>query len=258
MTLTFVYPLFYMFANSLKDKAAYAMDKFNLPLSTFTFDNYATMISVFNIFLYFKNSMIVATASVVLILVFAVFASYAFAKLNFTGKKWFYLCIVGTMFIPGQVTMIPMYVLFAKMGLVNNFWSVILSYLAGGLPGAILLMTSNFRGISNEMIEAAKIDGCNYVQMISNIIVPMGMAAIAINIVFNFIGYWNDLFTPMILLQGMEVRTVMAALASVMQRYTGDPPYQLAGLMLSTAPALLIYIVFQKFIVKGLTVGSIK
>lgn len=258
MTLSFIYPLYYMAINSVKTKTAYMTNPFSLPLGDLSIINYITMISQFNILNNFKNSFIIASTSVILILMFAIFASYAFAKLRFTCKRPMYLLIISTMFIPGQVTMIPMYVAFAKVGLINSYWSVILAYLASSLPGTILLMTSNFRGISDEMIEAAKIDGCNYFQTIFNLIIPMGMSAIAISIVFSFIGFWNDLFTPMIFLQKMEMRTVVVALASIMSRYSGDPPYQFAGLMLSTVPVLLVYIVFQRFIVKGLTVGSIK
>ena len=169
-----------------------------------------------------------------------------------------YLFIVATMFIPGQITMIPIYVLFSKIGLVNNFLSVILVYLANGLPGAIMLITANFRAIPGEMLESSRMDGAGYFKVIWYIVVPMGKAAIAINVVMSFIGYWNDLFTPTILLQNEDVKTVMVALASLMGRYVGDPPYQMAGIMLAMVPAILVYVVFQRFIVKGLVVGAIK
>ena len=257
MTLSFVYPLYYMFINSLKTKTEYSIDPFTLPKEIFL-TNYATMISQFKIFLLFRNTAVVAVGSVVLLLVFGILSSYTFAKIKFKGRQWVYLAIVCTMFIPPQVTLIPAYVMFAKMNLVNNFWSVILSYLASSLPGAIMLLVSNFRGISNDMLEAAKIDGCNYLQTVRNIVVPMGLPVIAITIIFNFMFFWNDLFTPMILLQKMEVRTVIVALATLMTRYTSDPPYQLAGLMLSAVPAILVYIIFQRQIVKGMTMGSFR
>jgi ABC-type glycerol-3-phosphate transport system permease component len=141
---------------------------------------------------------------------------------------------------------------------VSTYWSVVLSYVALFLPECILLMTANFRGILGELLEAAEIDGCGYFQKVWNVVLPMGRAAIFLSIIFYFIMAWNDLFTPMIFLQSMEKRTVMVALAALMGRYTGAPTLQFAGLLLSAVPALAVYIVFQRQIIRGLSVGAIK
>ncbi len=258
LAVSFVYPLFYMLINSLKTRAGYGMDPFGLPKEALQVQNYLTMISQFKILALFRNTFIVCIATLVLLILFGVIASYAFAKLKFRGQRKLYLAIIMTIFIPAQVTMIPMYVMFSKMSLVNNFLSVILAYLAAFLPEAIMLMTANFRSIPNELIEASEIDGCRYLQIIQHVIIPVGRPAIFLTIIFYFIIMWNDLFTPMILLQKMDVRTVTVALATLIARYTGDPPFQFAGLMLSAIPALLVYIVFQRYIISGLTVGAIK
>ena len=119
-------------------------------------------------------------------------------------------------------------------------------------------MTSIFRGIPDEMLEAAVLDGADYFGILRYVIVPMGMPAIILTVIFYFIVTWNDLFTPMILLQNMEMRTVMVALASLISRYTGDPTFQFAGLILASIPAILIYAVFQQYIIKGISAGSAK
>ena len=258
LTLTFLYPLYYMLINSLKERTAYFVNPFGLPVGALQWQNYATMISQFQILNLFKNSLIVSAGTVVLLLVVCTFASYVFAKYRFRGRALIYIAVIATMFIPSQVTIIPLYVLFSKLGLVNTYWSVILSYLALFLPEAILLMTANFRGIIDELLEAAEIDGCGYFQRVWNVIVPMGRAAIFLSIIFYFITAWNDLFTPMIFLQSMDKRTVMVALAALMGRYTGAPTLQFAGLLLSAVPALVVYIIFQRQIIKGLSVGAIK
>ena len=258
LTVTFLYPLYYMLINSLKTRTAYYTNPFSLPVGTLQWENFSTMISQFQILNLFKNSFFVAAGTVILLLIVCVFASYVFAKYNFKGRGVIYLAVIATMFIPSQVTIIPLYVLFSRIGLVNTYWAVILSYVALFLPEAVLLMTSNFRGIINEMLEAAEIDGCGYFQRVRHVIVPMGRAAIFLSIIFYFITAWNDLFTPMIFLQSMDKRTVMVALAALMGRYTGAPTLQFAGLLLSAVPALVVYIIFQRQIIKGLTVGSIK
>ena len=258
LTVTFLYPLYYMLINSLKTRTAYYTNPFSLPAAPLQWENFATMVSQFQIFNLFKNSLIVSAGTVVLLLIVCVFASYVFAKYEFRGKSAVYLAVIATMFIPSQVTIIPLYVMFSKIGLVNRYWAVILSYLALFLPEAILLMTANFRGIINELLEAAEIDGCGYFQRVFHVIVPMGRAAIFLAIIFYFITAWNDLFTPMIFLQSMNKRTVMVALAALMGRYTGAPTLQFAGLLLSAIPALIVYIIFQRQIIRGLTVGAIK
>ena len=178
--------------------------------------------------------------------------------MRFKGRSFVYLFLISTMFIPAQVTMIPLYYLMSDLHLTNQLTSVILTYVATTLPGTILLMTTSFMGISDEMIEASVIDGAGYFSIVRHVIVPMGTAVIAINVIFNFLSASNDLFTPMILLQKFEKRTLMVALSAIMAPRNADPAYQQAGLLLSSLPSLMIYIVFSRFIVKGITVGSIK
>lgn len=258
MTLTFIYPLFYMAINSLKSRARYFSDPFGLPDLPLEWENFTTMVSQFRIFRLFWNSFVVSAGTVLLVLVVCTFASYIFAKYKFRGRNALYVTVIATMFIPSQVTIIPLYIMFSRLGLVNNYWSVILSYLALFLPEAVLLMTANFRGIIDELLEAAEIDGCGYLQRVWYIVVPMGQAAVFLSIIFYFITAWNDLFTPMIFLQSMDKRTVMVALAALMGRYTGAPTLQFAGLLLSAIPAILVYAVFQRHIIRGLSVGAIK
>ena len=257
LAFSFLYPLFFMFINSFKTKNEYRKDAFALPKS-WNFDNYVYMLDQFELLRYFFNTIFIAVISIGVMMLLAVFASYAFARLPFKGRSVVYMLIIGTMFIPAQVTMIPMYQMFSRMHLVNTFTGVILCNIAGGLPGAVLLLTANFRGIPVELIEACKIDGAGYFKVIWNVIMPLGKATIAINVILSFVSQCNDLFTPMILLQEMDKRTVMVALSSIMSKTSGDQAFQLTGLLLAVLPPLLLYICLQKYLVKGLTVGAIK
>ncbi|MCI9314003.1 MAG: carbohydrate ABC transporter permease [Lachnospiraceae bacterium] len=257
LAFSFLYPLFFMFINSFKTKTEYRKDAFALPES-WNFDNYVYMLDQFELIRYFFNTIFIAFISIGVMMLLAVFASYAFARLPFKGRSLVYMLVIGTMFIPAQVTMIPMYQMFSRMHLVNTFTGVILCNIAGGLPGAVLLLTANFRGIPVELIEACKIDGAGYFKVIWNVIIPLGKSTIAINVILSFVSQCNDLFTPMILLQEMDKRTVMVALSSIMSKTSGDQAFQLTGLLLAVLPPLLLYICLQKYLVKGLTVGAIK
>jgi ABC-type glycerol-3-phosphate transport system permease component len=257
--LTFVYPLYFMALNSVKSVARYMTDAFGLPGgSGLRLENYRIIVSQFNILLYLRNSAVVVGLSVGLLLLFSVAAGYAFAKIRFPGRATAYVAIFATIFIPGQVSMIPMYVMFARLGLIDRHLAVAVTYLAAGLPAAVMLLTANFRSLPDSLLESAKMDGAGYFRRLISIVLPLGKAAVAILIIFNFIGFWNDMFTPLILLPSQEKKTVMVALARLVTRFASNEPLQMAGLLLSTAPVLAVYLVFQRSIVKGTTLGSFR
>ena len=258
LSISNLYPLFYMFMNSIKSRTDYFVSPFSMWGLKLTWENYVTMISQFKILNLFKNSFIISFFSIILLLCLGTFASYAFAKLKFRGKEIIYLLVISTMFIPVQATIIPLYVMFSKVHLVNTYASVILMYVGMFIPEVILLMTSTFRGIPDELLEAARLDGAGYFQMIRYVILPMGRPAIILCVIFYYIVTWNDLFTPMILLQSMDRRTVMVALAALLSRYSGDPTFQFAGLVLASIPAILVYAIFQRYIIKGISLGATK
>ncbi|MBQ0100707.1 MAG: carbohydrate ABC transporter permease, partial [Lachnospiraceae bacterium] len=237
----------------------YYYSPFTLPdLSNLQWSNFGNMISQFKILGPLKNSFIASLFTVVGLIGLGTLASYAFAKIKFPGSRALYLAFLVTLFVPAQVTMIPMYINFAKVGLVNNWLGVVIANWAMFLPETIMLMTANFKGIPDEIIEAATIDGCGFFGRLWNVVIPMGWPAISLTIIFFFINSWNDLFTPMIMLKSMDKRTVMVALNSLVGQFTGNPPYQFAGLVLAALPALLVYIFLQKSIVNGMSMGAIK
>jgi raffinose/stachyose/melibiose transport system permease protein len=257
LSVSNVYPLFFMFLNSLKSHTDYIKSPFSLPdFRNLNWSNYLTMISQFQILNLFKNTLFISVFTIVFILIFGIIASYAFAKLPFKGKNLIYFLVISSMFVPVQVTIIPLYMMFSKVHLVNTYWAVIFTYLGMFLSETILLMTSAFRGIPDEIIEAAELDGAGYFDTLRYVIVPMGRSAIILCIIYYFIVTWNDLFTPMILLTDMDLRTVMVALASLISRYSGDPTLQFAGLVLAAIPAILVYAIFQNYIIKGIGEGS--
>jgi len=259
LAVTFLYPLFYMLINSLKSKTAYYISPFALPdFGALQMQNYATMISQFRILPLMWNSFVISLFTVIGLIIFGTLASYAFAKIHFPGDRGFYLGFLVTLFVPVQVTMVPLYISYAKIGLVDNWMGVVISNWAMFLPETVMLMTANFKGIPNEIIEAATIDGCGFFGRLQHVVLPMGWPAVSLTIIFFFINSWNDLFAPMIILKSMDKRTVMVALEGLIGRYTGNPPFQYAGLMLAALPAILVYAFLQKSIVNGMSMGAIK
>jgi len=254
---TFLAPFYYMLVNAFKSTPEYYKSVFRLPL-VLNWINFATMISQFRIYINLLNSLFISVSTIVLITVLGVFASYVFAKRPFRGSGTLYLVIIFTMFMPAQVTLIPLYFLYSRFGLINTPFSVIASFLAAGIPSCVMLLTAYFKGIPNELCEAATIDGCGFFATVRNVIYPLGKPALAVNATFVFLRTWNDFLTPLVLLTHKEQQTVIVALSALVSRYHDDPPYQMAGLLIATLPAVVMYLFFQRYLVEGVNAGSIK
>ena len=257
LTFTFLYPLFYMLMNTFKDKYEYFQSTFAFP-KALDWTNYQVMLVDFKIMRYFANTMIITGSAMALVLILSTFASYAFAKINFKGRTVAYLFVISTLFMPGQATLIPTYVLFSKYGLINSYWSVILSGVVGGVPAAVMLMRSAFMGIPKDLLESAKIDGAGYFTTVFRVVLPVSMATISIVLINNFIGNWNSFLAPMLYLTEQSKQTIMVALSNLVSRNGSLPTRQLTGILLSVIPTIILYLFLQRYMVKGVMVGSLK
>jgi ABC-type glycerol-3-phosphate transport system permease component len=258
LSLSYLYPLFFMFINSIKTQTDYMVNPFSVPLQNGQYNNYVVIFTNFNLARYMGNTLLVTVGQILGTLPFAVCAGYAFAKLRFIGRNLLYIGIMVVMFIPFQVIMIPLYVFYSKIGLMNSFFGLILWGIASGLPGTILLLTAGFRGIPNEILDSGKIDGCGYFRILWNLIVPMGIPAIAINVIMGFIGGWNGLLPPMLLIKSLRKQLIIPALSMLVQQHSFNIPFQMTGLLVATLPAIIIYLILQKQIIMGVSVGALK
>jgi ABC-type glycerol-3-phosphate transport system permease component len=257
MSVTFVMPILFLFFNALKTRAAYRQAPFAFPTEV-VWSNFTTMVSQFRIQNYMLNTLVICAVTIALMLLISIAPSYVFAKRQGPLLKPLYAVIVISMFMPAQVTLIPLYVMYAKMGLVNSPWSVALCYVSGGIPSCVMLLTAYFRGIPTEVCEASVIDGCSFLKTLWHIVLPMGKPAIAINVVFSFLANWNDLFTPLVLLNDRNSQTVMVALNALVTQYRSDPTFQMAGLTLVLVPVILVYLFTQRYLIEGISAGAIK
>lgn len=257
LSASFIFPFYYMFINAFKSTPEYYKSTFKLP-EHLNWINFATMVSQFRIQVNMFNSIFISASTVLLTTVLGLPAAYVFAKRPFKGSNVLYLIIIFSMFMPNQVTLIPLYFLYSKMNLINTPYAVIICFLAASMPSTIMLLTAYFKGIPNELCEAAIIDGCGFFGIVRYVIYPLGKPAIAVNATFVFLRTWNDFLTPLVLLTKKETQTVVVALSALVSRYQSDPPYQMAGLAIATIPAIVMYLFFQKYLVEGVNAGSIK
>ena len=201
------------------------------------------------------NSTIVTLGGVALILLVSTTAGYAFAKLTFRGSGLVLLAILAGMMIPMQSIIIPVYVNIARLHGVNQFWSAILVYAALGAPFATFLMTTYYRGIPTELIEASVMDGANYWQIFRKVMLPLSIPAITTVAVLQVIQIWDDLLVGLLFLQTPAVRTITVGLAVLQNGRVVSIPLLMAGSLVSALPAIVVYLIFQRNLISGLTMG---
>jgi multiple sugar transport system permease protein/raffinose/stachyose/melibiose transport system permease protein len=201
------------------------------------------------------NSTIVTVGGVALILVVSTTGGYAFSKLTFRGSGLVFLAILSGMMIPMQSIIIPVYVNLAHLKGVNQYWSAILVYAALGAPFATYLMTTYYRGIPTELVEASVMDGASYWQIFRKVMVPLGIPAITTVAVLQVIQIWDDLLVGLLFLQSPAVRTITVGLAVLQNGRVVSIPMLMAGSLVSALPAIVVYLIFQRNLITGLTMG---
>jgi len=200
------------------------------------------------------NSTLVCAAAILIILAVSTTAGFAFAKLGYRGSGTVFLLVVAALMVPLQSIIIPEYVNLAKFSLTNSYTGAVLVYAALGTPFATFLMATYYRGISDELIEAAVMDGLGYELTFLRIALPLSLPAIATVTVLQFIQIWDDLLVGLLFLPANQ-RTITVGLATLSAGRTTSIPALMAGSIVSAIPAIIVYLIFQRHLIKGLTLG---
>ncbi|MGI8840156.1 MAG: carbohydrate ABC transporter permease [Caulobacteraceae bacterium] len=205
---------------------------------------------------YFANSLLLATAATALSLAFNVTAGYAFAKLRFAGRDRLFQLLLGALVIPGQVAMIPLFLMLKALGLVNSFAGVLIPAAAGVF--GIFLVRQYALSIPDELLEAARVDGAGEFRLFRSIVLP-ALAPIMVTLAtFTFLASWNDFMWPLIVLGDDQLYTLPVALASLSREHVQDSELMMAGAVVTVAPVLLLFIALQRYYIRGLLAGSVK
>jgi ABC-type glycerol-3-phosphate transport system permease component len=201
------------------------------------------------------NSVFVTGVAVTATLLIATIASFALAKVDFLGQRVLFALIVAFLLVPGQVLLIPIYLLFSRLDLINNYLSVILIYTALALPFGTFFLTSSFRAIPTELIEAARIDGASLFHAFRTIVLPIGSPSIMTLAVLSFLTMWNELLLGMMLLPDESKRLLTPTIALLLGRLLTNQPLLMAALLISSVPTILMLIVFSRYLIRGITLG---
>ncbi len=257
MSLSALFPIYFMVITSFKTKEEYVYNKFNLPHS-FSFESYSQVFSGGNFIKWFANSMLLTFSSVIVVAAIASLAAYAFARLRFRNKDILLNFIIALMVVPPVVMVIPLFNFLVDMGLINTMYGVVIIYVGLLLPFSIFLLTSFFKSIPTSIIEAAYLDGCSTLQILFRIIIPLSMPAFVTLTIVNVLWAWNELMIAVIFLQDDSLKTLMVGLTAFQSRYNLNIPVTMAGLLITTMTVLVLYIFGQRYFIKGMTAGSVK
>ena len=258
LAVVVVYPLLWMVFLSLKNQKEMYTQVWGPP-QVVEWLNYPLAWTVGHVGLTLYNTLVLTVASVLLILLLCYFAAYAQARITFPGSSLIMVILVGTMLFPSQVIIIPLYTLEASLRILNTRLGLILPYVAGGIPFSIFLLTAFLKTIPFELEESAFVDGARRGVIIRRIILPLSRPGLATIIVFQSFNVWNQYFLPLVLLQSPALQTVTLGLMAFSQQWgMTDFPRLFAALTIINMPVIVLYAVFQRQFISGLTAGALK
>lgn len=259
--LILMFPVAAMISVSLKK----VNDVFTMPVTwvpkVFAFENYVEVFRKMHIVNGFKASVIITSMTIILIMVIAIPAAYAFSNLNFYFKKQlYYLVLVSQMFAP-VIVIIPLYSMMNKMGLIDNWLSLVLMNTTFNLAFIVLMLKATFDSVPKEVVEAAKIDGCNSRMVMTKIFLPVSSTGIAVAVIFAFTRTWNEFLFAFTFISTTEKKPIIVSLYEILKNNpaVGIPwHYVMAGAMYTTVPLVILFICIRNYITGDHTAGAIK
>jgi alpha-glucoside transport system permease protein len=225
--------------------------------SQLTFGNYRQLFDNGTLTSSFKNTVMITVPSVLLVVAIAALAAYAFAWLEFPGRDWLFLLVVGLLVVPLQVGLIPVARLYNKLGIFGTVPAVVFYHVAFGLPFAIFLLRNFFAGIPRDLLEAARMDGAGEFTVFRRVVLPLGLPAIASLAIFQFLWVWNDLLVALIF-AGPSSQPLTVAIQQQTRTFGDNIDVISSAAFLSMVVPLCVFFAFQRYFVQGVLAGSVK
>jgi ABC-type glycerol-3-phosphate transport system permease component len=249
-----LFPLYFMGSNGLRTNADYDGAKVGLP-SDLSFDAFVRAWEGASIPTYMRNSLIVVAGTVALSVLVATLAGYSFSKLRWRPRGAVYLFLLVWIAVPPLILLVPVYVQMVNLGLYDSYLSLILIYTSVNLPFNMYLMTAYFRGVPDELVEAARLDGASVHGVFWRVMMPLARPALATLVIFNFLWAWNEFIFALLLLPSEGMKTLTVGVLQLQGRFNLDPTALMAGLFISTLPVIGVYLIFQRHLVRAVAAG---
>lgn len=257
--LLVVLPIYWIFVTSIKTSAE-ILDLQNVSYfpREITWQNYADLFSQYSYGQLLKNSLLVSITSAAVVTFFSMLGGYSLARYKFRGKNVVILFFLITQMIPAILVIIPLYLAFSKLGLINTHVGLFIFYVTVNLPFCVITMRSFFERIPVTLEEAAKVDGCTKLQSLFKIVFPIMFPGIVSVFVFGFIGAWNELIAGSIFISTPDMWTIPVGLKTLIGKYNVEWGLLMAGGVMALLPTAVMFAGMQKFIVEGMTAGAVK
>ena len=250
-------PTIFMVMTALKSDDEYTFNKVGFP-HALVFDHFDVVLFQSPFFSWMGNSAILAGGSVLLSTAVSCLGAYAIARMKFKGRQALFSISVALMAVPPVVMIVPLFVLYSRLGMISTYQGAILIYAGLITPFSVYLLTTFFRTLPRELFEAAWMDGAGDFLILWRIVVPLSLPALLTLLVVNALYVWNDLLIAIIFLQDDAKRTLMAGISVFQGRYENQIPLVMAGMVIASAPMVILYIAFQKYFIRGLMAGAVK
>ena len=258
-TVLALFPIALIMINSVKSRSAIFDNPLAFPTAeTFSLIGFEKVLANSHFLLYFGNSLTVTLGSLLLIILFGAMAAWALSEYEFPGNRWLALFMALGIMIPIRLGTVSILELVVKLDLINTRTALILVYTAQGLPLAIMILSEFIRQVPTELKDAARCDGVGEFKIFFQIILPLVRPAIATVAVFTMIPAWNDLWFPLILAPSDQTMTVTLGVQQFIGQYVTDWNSVLAALSLAVMPILVMYVIFSRQLIRGLTSGAVK
>ena len=258
-TIIALFPVFVIVINSFKARKAIFRSPLELPNSeTFSLIGYETALKQGDFLLYFQNSLIVTVVSLALVLLFGAMAAFALSEYRFRGNSLMGLYLALGIMIPIRLGTVAILQLMVATGLVNTLTALILVYTAQGLPLAVFILSEFMRGISDDLKNAGRIDGLSEYRIFARLVLPLVRPAMATVAVFTMIPIWNDLWFPLILAPAEQTKTITLGSQVFIGQFVTNWNAVLAALSLAILPVLVLYLIFSRQLIRGITAGAVK
>ena len=255
--ITYIFPLLWVFNVSFKTNKEIFTAPFALP-QNITFDNFSFAWTAGCLGVATLNSFIVCVVALVLSMIIGSMAAFGIARMRWKGAKLAMTYFLTGMMIPVHCVLIPLFTRFAKIGLSNTLTGLIIPYLTFSLPITIFIMTGFFKGLPNELIECACMEGANIFQIFFKICLPLGRTGLFVTGLMTFIGNWNELLLAMVFISDEAKKTLPVSLSKFVGPYNTNYSQMFAAIIIAIIPTIIVYCAFSNKIVDGLTAGAVK
>lgn len=256
VAVTCIFPLLWMVSSSFKTQEMIFRDTSLIP-KVFHFENYYLAWMEGGFGRNFLNSLFYTVSVVIGIIVISSLAAYAFARLRFPGRNLMFFMFMAAMMIPIPGSFVPLYVLLNKLGLRNTPWGYILAMINVGLSTSIFLLKTFFDKMPKELEDAARMDGCSKLGIWWHVALPLSKPVLAVVVVFNALNVWNEYVLALIIFDSKALMPLQVALTTFQGEFITRYPLLMAGLTITALPIIIVYILMQKYIVKGVTQGAV-